>query len=191
MKEPVKIPDGMPKSGRSWKVKQTVRSSAQLKQGVLSHLAKSFEERDAERQKKQNVKELERELIEERKQKKLAEKTRREEQQKRRQENEYKNSVTQEVTFVLFILQQIAIPHTFFCTTVTVEAREAEGHEQEAAPKRQEDDGEQVRSGGACQSLGRRQREAQGEEVKEVICKLCSQSSVFVVATIVYFVHLY
>jgi hypothetical protein len=107
MKEPVKIPDGMPKSGRSWKVKQTTRSSAQLKQGVLSHLAKTFEERDAERQKKQNVKELERELIEERKQKKLAEKTRREEQQKRRQENEYKNSVTQEVMFTHSVIAAV------------------------------------------------------------------------------------
>lgn len=98
MKEDVKvIPDGLPKSGRSWKIKQTVRSSAQLKQGILSHLAKSFEEKERERQQKRNVKELEREMIEERKNAKLAEKARREEQQKRRQENEYKNAVTQEL----------------------------------------------------------------------------------------------
>lgn len=97
MKESVKIPDGVPKSGRSWKIKQTTRSSAQLKQGVLSHLSKSFEDREAERQKKKNVKELEREMVEDRKRKKMEEKTRREEQQKRRQENEYKNSVVQEV----------------------------------------------------------------------------------------------
>ena len=92
MKEIVNVPDGVPKSGRCWKVKQTARSSAQLKKGILSHLAKTFEE------KKRNVKELEREMLEEKKQKKLDERTRREEQAKRRQENEYKNSVTQEVT---------------------------------------------------------------------------------------------
>lgn len=98
MKEDLKvIPEGLPKSGRSWKVKQTVRSSAQLKQGVLAHLAKSFEEKEAERQKKRNIKELEREMIEERKNAKLAEKTRREEQHKRRQENEYKAAITQEL----------------------------------------------------------------------------------------------
>lgn len=98
MKEEVKvIPAGVPKSGRVWKVKQTARSSSQLQKGVLSHLAKSFEQKEAERQAKKNVKELEREMIEEKKARILAEKTRREEQQKRRQENEYKNATTQQV----------------------------------------------------------------------------------------------
>eukprot|EP00128_Syssomonas_multiformis_P011505 Colp12_sorted_trinity150504_noHs@25236 len=98
MKEEVKvIPDGLAKSGRVWKVKQNARSSAQLQKGVLSHLAKSFEQKEAERQAKKNVKELEREMIEEKKARILAEKTRREEQQKRRQENEYKNAVTQQL----------------------------------------------------------------------------------------------
>jgi hypothetical protein len=98
MKEEVKvIPAGVPKSGRVWKVKQVCRSSSQLQKGVLSHLAKTFEQKEAERQQKKNVKELEREMIEEKKAKILEEKTRREEQAKRRQENEYKNAVTQQV----------------------------------------------------------------------------------------------
>ena len=97
MKETVQIPDGVPKSGRVWKVKQTARSSAQLKKGILSHLSKTYEEREIERQKRRNVKELEQEMIEDKKQKKLEEKLRREAQEKRRQENEYKNSITQEV----------------------------------------------------------------------------------------------
>jgi hypothetical protein len=112
MKEQVVVPDGVPKSGRSWKIKQTARSSAQMKKGVLSHLSKTFEERDVERQKRKMVKELEREMIEDRKRKKLEEKTRREEQQKRRQENEYKNSVVQEVRRCCVIaLQYLLILH--------------------------------------------------------------------------------
>ena len=108
MKEIVNVPDGVPKSGRCWKVKQTARSSAQLKKGILSHLAKTFEEKEIDREKKRNVKELEREMLEEKKQKKLDERTRREEQAKRRQENEYKNSVTQEVTHLCDCLIRLA-----------------------------------------------------------------------------------
>jgi hypothetical protein len=101
MKEKVAvIPLGVPKSGRSWKVIQSARSSAQSKKGVLTHLATTFEEREVTREKVRNVKELEREMIEDKKRKKLDERARREEQQKRRQENEYKNSVYQQVTSI-------------------------------------------------------------------------------------------
>ncbi|KAJ1416362.1 hypothetical protein B484DRAFT_454306 [Ochromonadaceae sp. CCMP2298] len=91
------IPAGVPKSGRSWKVTQSSRSSAQSKKGVLTHLATTFEERATTRNKERNAKELEREMIEDKKRKKLDERDRRDEQLKRRQENEYKNSVYQQL----------------------------------------------------------------------------------------------
>lgn len=98
MKEEANIPVGVPKSGRIWKVKQVSRSSSVLRKGILSHLAKSFEEKEAIRQKNKNTKDLENEMLADKKQKKLEEKTRREEQQKRRADNEYKHSVYQAVS---------------------------------------------------------------------------------------------
>ena len=93
----VSIPDGKPKSGRVWKIKQKFRSSVQQRSGVLSHLNKSFEEKQAIRAKKASILQLEREMKDEKKQKLLDAKIRREEQQKRRMANEYKNSVYQEL----------------------------------------------------------------------------------------------
>ena len=86
------IPEGMPKSGRFWKTKQRSRSSTQSRQGVLSHLAKSFEEKQDLKAQKANMKSLEREMKEETKQKQLQEKARREERQTRRMENEFKST---------------------------------------------------------------------------------------------------
>jgi uncharacterized membrane protein YkoI len=95
------IPEGRPKSGRTWKVKQTFRSSLQQRSGILKHLNKTFEQKEAERAKRDAVKEFEQELKDEKKQKLADAKTRREEQLKRRQANEYKNSVFQEVPFII------------------------------------------------------------------------------------------
>jgi Cgr1 family len=89
------IPEGRPKSGRTWKVKQTSRFSFQQRQGVVGHLNKTFEEKEEIRQKKERMLTLEREMKEENRQKAIEEKQRREDQQKRRMANEYKNSVYQ------------------------------------------------------------------------------------------------
>lgn len=89
------IPEGRPKSGRTWKVKQTSRFSFQQRQGVVGHLNKTLEEKEEIRQKKDRMLALEREMKEENRQKAIEEKQRREDQQKRRMANEYKNSVYQ------------------------------------------------------------------------------------------------
>lgn len=94
----VEVPDGRPKSGRVWKKKQVYRSSAQNRQGVLSHLAKTKVEKDVERQKLKALKELEREMRDATKNKKIEARLKREEQEKRRQANEFKTAVYQTVS---------------------------------------------------------------------------------------------
>jgi hypothetical protein len=69
----------------------------QGRKGVLSHLSKSFEERRAERDHKEQVKALEKAMKEEKLQEAQREKERRLEKQKRKMENEYKNSIYQEI----------------------------------------------------------------------------------------------
>lgn len=91
------IPDGIPKSGRIWKKKQTVRSSTIKRQGVLKHLSNSFEKKRLLEQQQKQTKEYEKELRNETKQKKIDARLRREENQKRRMENEYKSVVVQQV----------------------------------------------------------------------------------------------
>jgi hypothetical protein len=86
------IPDGIPKSGRSWKVKQTSRFSTQNRQGVLSHLSKTYEERKAMKEQFDSVKSLEQRMKDDKLQKKTEEKQRREERKKQRMANEFKNS---------------------------------------------------------------------------------------------------
>ena len=54
------IPDGIPKSGRKWKIRQTFRSSAQDRQGVSAKLCKTYNARMAEKQKFDEMKALER-----------------------------------------------------------------------------------------------------------------------------------
>lgn len=92
------IPEGKPKSGRSWKVKQSERFSAQGRKGVLSHLSKSYEVKKAIREEKDNVKTLESRLKEEKRMKKQEEKERREERKKQRMANEFKSSQYQVVS---------------------------------------------------------------------------------------------
>ncbi len=97
------VPDGIPKSGRIWKKKQTVRSSTIKRQGVLKHLSNSFEKKRLLEQKQKQIKEFEQELRNETKQKKIDARLRREENQKRRMENEYKSVVVQQVSYFFTI----------------------------------------------------------------------------------------
>lgn len=91
------IPVGKAKSGRLWKAKQTERSSALKKKGVLSHMAKTFEEKQRIREEKKAVQELENEMREVKRQSKIAERERREDKEKRKIANELKSSAFQNV----------------------------------------------------------------------------------------------
>lgn len=95
------IPDGVPASGRVWKVKQTQRASAQQRSGFLKSLNKSFEEKQMIRQQKKQVLDLERELKQQNKDKRVAEIKRREERKKLIMANEYKNSSYQVVSSIV------------------------------------------------------------------------------------------
>jgi hypothetical protein len=105
------IPDGVPKSGRIWKKKQTVRSSTSKRQGVLKHLSSTFEKRSMLLVKEKQVKEYEKELKDQTKLKKQNARLKREENQKRRMANEYKSVVTQDVS--TFFLISTHTPYFF------------------------------------------------------------------------------
>ena len=109
------IPDGRPKSGRVWKVKKTVRTSAHCRKGVLSHLAKTFDERQAIRLKLSLVKEVEKEMLENRKERKREIRNRTADKNKRRMENEYKNSEYQVVKQSKYIIQYFYVMLRFLC----------------------------------------------------------------------------
>lgn len=91
------VPKAVPKSGRKWKAESTERTSAMTRKGVLKFMSTTWEEKMQIKDKKDRVKQLEREMIEEKKAK-IAEKKRlAEERQKRRAANEFKNSSYQVV----------------------------------------------------------------------------------------------
>ena len=86
---------GIPKSGRVWKVEQSARTSSTLKKGILSHLSKSVEARNKEKERVANMKALEKALTEEKIAKKINDREVREAKQKQRMENEFKTSTYQ------------------------------------------------------------------------------------------------
>jgi hypothetical protein len=92
-----KIPDGRAKSGRVWKTKQTYRSSSQTRHGCLSHMSKTFEQKEAERQEKIQMLALQKEMIDLKKEKKTLDRIAKEDKAKLRMANEYKNSSFQEI----------------------------------------------------------------------------------------------
>lgn len=98
------IPAGKAKSGRVWKTKQTERSSALKRRGVLSHMAKTFEEKQRIREEKKAVQELENEMKEAKRQAKIEERLRREDKEKRKIANELKSSAFQNVRPLIYQL---------------------------------------------------------------------------------------
>lgn len=91
------VPEGKPKSGRTWKTKQSSRASAKTRQGVLTHMSKSYEEKQAIRAQKKFVKDLEKQMKDEKAAKIEEEKQKKIEREQRRVANEYKSSTFQTV----------------------------------------------------------------------------------------------
>jgi uncharacterized protein YaiL (DUF2058 family) len=88
---------GVPKSGRKWKIQEVERSTAKTRKGVLQHMSTSFEEKQAEREKRERVKQLQIEM-EEAKRAEIEEKKRlRLEREKRRAANMLKTTTFQTV----------------------------------------------------------------------------------------------
>ena len=139
------IPVGRAKSGRLWKAPQTERSSALKKKGVLSHMAKTFEEKQRMREEKKAVQELENEMKEVKRQTKIAEREAREDKEKRKIANELKSSSFQNVRLLskMFLL----LIKSMFCDTTdslvllyfSDQPCQDEGNEQKATQKHQED----------------------------------------------------
>ena len=106
------IPEGRPKSGRVWKVKQKSRASSLLRTGMLKNQSKTFEERQQIREEKKRVLDLEKEMKEETQRKAEAEKLRRMERKKRLMEAEFKNTSYQAVIILLYSLENYLLSVT-------------------------------------------------------------------------------
>ena len=57
--------EGRSKSGRFWKAKATERNSVQLRQGIMSHLSNTYAQRMKEKERKEAIKALEKQMREE------------------------------------------------------------------------------------------------------------------------------
>lgn len=100
------IPDGKPKSGRTWKVKQKSRASSQLRTGIQKILTKTYEERQVIKEQKQKVLELERNMKDETKLKRKGEILRQQERKKRLMEAEFKNTSYQAVSYIILAINR-------------------------------------------------------------------------------------
>lgn len=89
--------EGKPKSNRPWKTRQTTRFSAAKRQGVVSHLSLSREQKQAKKEQHEQMKAVEREMKEAKLKRIEDEKTRRLEKEQRRIANEYKSSAYQAI----------------------------------------------------------------------------------------------
>jgi len=88
---------GLPKSGRDWKPMQKMRFSSQFRAGTVFNLSKTQQYHAAERARKAQVKELERELNKERKDKEAFALEKRKEQSARRAKNQYNANQVQSI----------------------------------------------------------------------------------------------
>lgn len=89
--------EGKPKSNRPWKTRQTTRFSTIKRQGVVSHLSLSLEQKLAKKAKHDQMKAVEREVKEAKLKRIEDEKARRLEKEQRRIANEYKSSSYQAI----------------------------------------------------------------------------------------------
>jgi len=88
---------GLPKSGRDWKPVQKQRFSSQFRAGSVFNLSKTQQSHAAERARKAQVKELEREMNKERKDKETLALEKRKEQSARKAKNQYNSQQVQSI----------------------------------------------------------------------------------------------
>ena len=93
----VDVLEGVPKSGRFWKTKQTMRNSSQLRQGVLSHMQSSLEKRNQEKARRASMRAVEAQMKEEKAEERRKEREKKEEKAKRRAANEFRGTTYQQI----------------------------------------------------------------------------------------------
>jgi hypothetical protein len=84
--------EGRSKSGRFWKAKATERNSVQLRQGIMSHLSNTYAQRMKEKERKEAIKALEKQMREEKAEEKRLAREKTEEKKKRKMENEFRSA---------------------------------------------------------------------------------------------------